>query len=152
MAPACLFSWPTLYAAFNFGQAIHGYAVAFPVGLPKLIQACCDLVVIEKRPGIPAHRLRLHVSSLVCHSVSFAGVICMHRKKISISTVMAGQRLGIKEVDNGIWLVSFMSHDLGYIDLGAKNIANYRQPVRHEAVTHVLGTFCYLCVRAGQTR
>jgi len=24
-----------------------------------------------------------------------------------------------------------------------------RQPVRHEAVTHVLGTLCYLCLRAG---
>ncbi len=45
------------------------------------------------------------------------GRICMHRKKINISTVMAGQRLGIKEVDDAIWLVSFMHHDLGYIDL-----------------------------------
>jgi hypothetical protein len=28
--------------------------------------------------------------------------ICMHRKKIDISTVMAGQRRGIKEVDDAI--------------------------------------------------
>ena len=27
---------------------------------------------------------------------------------------------------------------------------NPRQPVRHEVVTHVSGTICYLCVRAGQ--
>jgi hypothetical protein len=27
-----------------------------------------------------------------------------------------------------------------------------RQPVRHEVVTHVLGTWCYLSVRAGQKR
>jgi hypothetical protein len=39
----------------------------------------------------------------------------MHRKKINTSTVLAGQRLGIKEVDEGIWLVSFMHYDLGYI-------------------------------------
>ena len=26
-------------------------------------------------------------------------------------------RLGIKEVDDGIWLVSFTHYDLGYIDL-----------------------------------
>ena len=39
----------------------------------------------------------------------------MHRKKINISTVFAGQNLGIKEVDEGIWLVSFMQYDLGYI-------------------------------------
>jgi hypothetical protein len=30
----------------------------------------------------------------------------LHRKKINISIVLAGQRLGIKEVDDGIWLVS----------------------------------------------
>jgi len=41
----------------------------------------------------------------------------MNRKKINISTMLAGQRLGITEVDEGIWLVSFMHYDLGYIDL-----------------------------------
>jgi hypothetical protein len=34
----------------------------------------------------------------------------------------AGQRLGIKEVDEGIWLVSFMHCDLGYIDLEQKTL------------------------------
>jgi hypothetical protein len=34
--------------------------------------------------------------------------------------VLAGQRLGIKEVDDGIWLVSFMHYDLGYFDLEQK--------------------------------
>ena len=32
---------------------------------------------------------------------------------------------------------------------GAENPATPRQPVRHEVVTHVLGTTCYLCLRAG---
>ena len=41
----------------------------------------------------------------------------MHRKRVNISTVLAGQRLGIKEVDEGVWLVSFVSYDLGPIDL-----------------------------------
>jgi hypothetical protein len=41
----------------------------------------------------------------------------MHRKKIDISTALAGQSLGIKQVNDGIWLVSFMRNDLGYIDL-----------------------------------
>jgi len=39
-----------------------------------------------------------------------------------------------------------IAHDLGYLDLEQKTL----QPVRHEVVTHVLGTVCYLCVRAGQ--
>jgi transposase InsO family protein len=38
--------------------------------------------------------------------VTCCGRICMHRKKINISTVLAGQKLGLKEVDDGIWLVS----------------------------------------------
>lgn len=42
------------------------------------------------------------------------GRVCLHHKKINISTMPAGQRLGIKEVDE---VVSFMHHDLGYIDL-----------------------------------
>jgi hypothetical protein len=43
--------------------------------------------------------------------------ICMHRKRVNISTVLAGQRLGIKEVADGIWIVSFMHYDLGFIVL-----------------------------------
>ena len=35
-------------------------------------------------------------------------LVCLHRKRINISTVLAGQRLDIKEVDEGIWLASFM--------------------------------------------
>jgi hypothetical protein len=48
--------------------------------------------------------------------VTACGRLCLHRKKINISTVLAGQKLGIKEVDDGIWLVSFMDYDLGYFD------------------------------------
>ena len=44
----------------------------------------------------------------------------MHRKRLNVSTVLAGQRLAIKEVDEGIWIVSFMSYDLGFIDLEQK--------------------------------
>ncbi len=40
----------------------------------------------------------------------------MHRKKINVSTVLAGQKLGIKQVDDGIWLVSFMKYDIGFFD------------------------------------
>jgi hypothetical protein len=52
----------------------------------------------------------------------------MHRKSINISTVLAGQRLGIKEVDEGIWIVRFMSHDLGYIDLEQKTLRHFDNP------------------------
>ena len=60
--------------------------------------------------------------------VTACGRICMHRKKINISGVLAGQRLGIKEVDDGIWLVSFMHYDLGYIDLEQRTLQPLDNP------------------------
>ena len=71
-------------------------------------------------------------------------------QRINLSTVLAGQKLGINEVDDDIWLVSFMHYDLGYFDLEQKTLQPLDNPVRHEVVTHVLGTTCYPCVRAGQ--
>jgi len=54
--------------------------------------------------------------------------ICMYRKRVNISSVLAGQRLGIKEIDDGIWLVSFMSYDLGFIDLEQKTLQPLDNP------------------------
>ena len=64
--------------------------------------------------GLPDLTYPLHDRDAL---VTACGRICMHRKKISISYTLAGQRVGIKEVDDGIWIVSFMHYDLGYIDL-----------------------------------
>jgi hypothetical protein len=52
----------------------------------------------------------------------------MHRKPVNISTVLAGQRLGIEEVDDGIWIVSFMHDDLGFIDLQQKTVQPLDNP------------------------
>jgi hypothetical protein len=60
--------------------------------------------------------------------VTACGRICLHRKKINISAVLAGQRLGIKEVDDGIWLASFMHYDLGYFDLEQKTLQPIDNP------------------------
>ena len=40
----------------------------------------------------------------------------------------SGQRLGIKEVDDGIWLASFMHFDLGYFDLEQKTLQPLDNP------------------------
>src|SRR3546814_1403048 len=64
--------------------------------------------------GLPEIDYPFHDRDLL---VTCCGRVCMHRKKINISTALAGQRLGIKEVDDDIWLISFMQYDLGYIDL-----------------------------------
>ena len=75
--------------------------------------------------GLPEVEYPFHDKDIL---VTSCGRICMHRKKINISTVMAGQKLGIKEVDDGIWLVSFMNYDLGYIDLEQKTLQTIDNP------------------------
>jgi len=60
--------------------------------------------------------------------VTGCGRICLGKKKINLSTSLAGQAVGIKEVDDGIWLVSFMDYDLGYIDLGEKTLQPLDNP------------------------
>ena len=49
-------------------------------------------------------------------TVSHCGRICLHTKKIHLSLAFAGQDVGLSEVQDGIWLVSFMHYDLGYFD------------------------------------
>ena len=75
--------------------------------------------------GLPDLTYPLHDRDVL---VTSCGRICLHRKKINISTVLAGQRLGIKEVDDGIWIVSFMQYDLGYIDLEQKTLQPLDNP------------------------
>ena len=86
-----------------------------------------DLYTASQNPytGLPELDYSFHDRDVL---VTACGRICMHRKKINISTVMAGQRLGIKEVDEGIWLVSFMHYDLGYIDLEQKTLQTIDNP------------------------
>ena len=42
--------------------------------------------------------------------------------------VFAGQAVGIREVHDDIWLVSFMDYDLGYIDLEEKTLQLLNNP------------------------
>ena len=75
--------------------------------------------------GLPELAYPFHDRDIL---VTACGRICMHRKKINVSTVLAGQRLGIKEVDEGIWLLSFMHYDLGYIDLEQRTLQTIDNP------------------------
>ena len=49
-------------------------------------------------------------------TVTTCGRICFDRRKINLSVVFAGQSVGIKQVSDEVWLVSFMDYDLGYFD------------------------------------
>jgi transposase InsO family protein len=75
--------------------------------------------------GLPELTYPFHDRDVI---VTACGRLCLHRKRINISHVLAGQKLGIKEVDEGIWLVSFMHYDLGYFDLEQKTLQPLDNP------------------------
>lgn len=60
--------------------------------------------------------------------VTYCERICIFKKKINLGTSLAGQAVGIKEVDDGIWLVTFMDHDLGCIDVEEKTLQPLNNP------------------------
>ena len=72
-------------------------------------------------------------------TVTRCGRICFGGRKINLSAVFAGQNVGIKEVGEKIWLVSFMHYDLGFFDHETRSRRmRARTPSRLK---------CYLCLR-----
>jgi putative transposase len=49
-------------------------------------------------------------------AVTRCGRICFQGRKINFSHVFAGQNVGVTQVSERIWLVTFMHYDLGYFD------------------------------------
>lgn len=59
-------------------------------------------------PEYPMHERTIKVTR--------CGRICIGRRKINLSTVFAGQYVGVREIADEVWLVSFMDYDLGFFD------------------------------------
>jgi putative transposase len=49
-------------------------------------------------------------------TVTRCGRICFNGRKVNLSQVFAGQNVGVTQVGERIWLVTFMHYDLGYFD------------------------------------
>jgi putative transposase len=49
-------------------------------------------------------------------TVTRCGRICFQRHKVNLSVVFAGQNVGVLQVGEHVWLVTFMQYDLGYFD------------------------------------
>ena len=58
------------------------------------------------------------------------GRICFDGRKINLSAAFAGQNVGIKEIGEKIWLVSFMHYDLGFFDHDEPARRMRAEPVR----------------------
>jgi putative transposase len=86
-----------------------------------------EVYQLSLRPyrGLPDIDYPLHDKTVV---VTRCGRICLGRKKINFSQVFAGHAVGIKEVHDDIWLVSFMDYDLGYFDLETRVLEPLKNP------------------------
>jgi putative transposase len=73
-------------------------------------------------------------------TITQCGRICMGARKIHLSTVFAGQKVGVKQVADRVWMVSFMDYDLGFFDDQTGRIASNapRTPSAQK---------CYPCLR-----
>jgi putative transposase len=67
-------------------------------------------------------------------TVTTCGRICIARRKINLSQVFAGQNVGIKEVAEKIWLVTFMHYDLGFFDEEAIRVECAQNPFRAQVL------------------
>jgi hypothetical protein len=61
-------------------------------------------------------------------TVTHCGRICPANRKINLSTVFAGQNVGIKQVSDKVWLVSFMQYDLGFFDHETDRVTSAENP------------------------
>src|SRR3954469_13444537 len=75
--------------------------------------SAADLYVPSARPyrGLTALEYPLHDWTA---TVTTCGRICYRTRKIKVSQVFAGQLVGVRQVGDHIWLVTFMDYDLGY--------------------------------------
>jgi hypothetical protein len=76
-----------------------------------------------ERAMAPDIWIRLWVGKAECHTSDVSSI-----EQAEAIRALGGQKLGIKEVDDGIWLVSFMTCDLGYIDLEQKTLQTIGNP------------------------
>jgi hypothetical protein len=60
------------------------------------------------RSGYPFHDTTI--------TVTHCGRICFKGQKVNLGHAFAGQNVGVTQVGERIWLVSFMQYDLGYFD------------------------------------
>jgi len=61
-------------------------------------------------------------------TVTHCGRICFHGRKINLSHVFAGQNVGVTQVGDRVWLVTFMHYDLGYFDDEAGRVEPIADP------------------------
>jgi putative transposase len=102
---------------FNFERPHEAIGMKYPA----------ELYSASPRPyqGLGELEYPLHDRTVM---VTACGRICIGRRKVNLSHVFAGQKIGIREVSEKIWLVSFMHYDLGFFDEEADRVECAENP------------------------
>ncbi len=82
-------------------------------------------------------------------TVTRCGRICFNHVKINLSQVFAGQNVGVRQVSDRIWLVSFMDYDLGYFDDETCRLEPIENPFGPKVLPMCSGINCHPCDRNG---
>jgi putative transposase len=83
-------------------------------------------------------------------TVTQCGRICFKARKVNLSYVFAGQNVGVTQVGERVWLVTFMRYDLGYFDDETCRLEPIENPFTPKLLPmSQAGMKCYLCLRNG---
>lgn len=102
---------------FNFERPHQGLQMKYPSEIYKPSE--------RQYKGIEPVFYPFHDKTI---QVTQCGRICEKNWKVSLSRAFAGQQVGIKEVEDGIWVVSFLDYDLGYFDEAGKRVEPVEDP------------------------
>ena len=86
----------------------------------------------RKYEGLPDIAYPFHDKTV---TITNCGRICIEGKKIHLSTVFAGQDVGLRQVEDDVWLVSFMEYDMGYFDLESHRVQALENPFGPKVLT-----------------
>jgi len=96
---------------FNYERPHHALAMKRPADVYQPSN--------RKYEGLPDVAYPFHDKTV---TVTTCGRICLDNKKIHLSTVFAGHDVGLRQVEEDVWLVSFMDYDMGYFDLESRKV------------------------------
>jgi putative transposase len=90
---------------------------------------------LRQYQGLPPVNYPLHDRTV---NVTCCGRICIGKKKINLSQVFAGHSVGLRQIEEPIWLVSFMHYDLGFFDMVSSRFEPLPNPFGAKVVQNVL--------------
>jgi len=121
--------WVTQYNDERPHQALHMHVPAdVYVRSPRVYRGLTELTY-------PFHDQTILVTG--------CGRICFRGRKVNLSHVFAGQSVGVTQVGERIWLVTFMQYDLGYFDDETCRLEPIENPFGSKLLPPPLGMKCY---------